>query len=111
MQIGLRIRDVGSDALTWADLRSFVKYLGPDSAVARELYPDAAPWQLPQLLLADVVDSLRILIWQKTKDGHRNMRRPKPIPRPGVETESVMGTDVMSLDEADQFLGWDRKAV
>lgn len=32
-----------------------------------------------QILLATIADRLGILIWQKTKDGHKNRNRPKSI--------------------------------
>lgn len=78
-----------------------------DCALGRALYPDYG-WGLAELLLAGLSDSVSWLVWSKTPDGQRNRKRPKRIPRPGVEdeTEERMGNTVMSLSEADAFLGY-----
>lgn len=40
-------------------------------------------WDTATYFLAQIEYDLRILIWQKTKDGQRNMNKPKPpkLPR------------------------------
>lgn len=37
------------------------------------------------MLLATVADALNWLVWSKTKDGQKNTRAPKQIPRPGID--------------------------
>lgn len=36
------------------------------------------------MLMADMVDTLRVLVWQKTKDAQDGRNFPARIPRPGV---------------------------
>lgn len=38
--------------------------------------------------MADMVDTLRVLVWQKTKDAQDGRNFPKPIPRPGLSEPS-----------------------
>lgn len=45
-------------------------------------------WDTSNMLAADMADTLRIMAWQKTKDGQKKRNVPKPIPRPGVEDKS-----------------------
>jgi hypothetical protein len=53
-------------------------------------------------------DGIHDLIWQKTKDGRKNRRRPKRIPRPKREskdgtTSSGLGrVTVMTVEEFEQ---------
>ncbi|MBF6213777.1 hypothetical protein IU487_22425 [Nocardia puris] len=104
---GLRLRDLGTDALTWDDLAAVVDTLKlrPESALYRTVVPDWM-WGLPEMLLADTVDSLRWLVWAKTPDGQRNRRRPKPVPRPGVRPERI-GDAPVSIADMNEFLGWE----
>lgn len=48
----------------------------------------AGGWTLANQLAAAQVDETRVLIWQKTKDGQKGRKAPKPIPRPGFEDTS-----------------------
>ncbi|QPK80821.1 hypothetical protein G7Y41_07105 [Schaalia sp. ZJ405] len=52
-------------------------------------------------------DALRWLQWAKTKDGQRNMNRPKPFPRPRVAKKS----DYVSvpIDELERRLAAPRE--
>lgn len=54
------------------------------------------------MLLAESVDALRLLVWSKTKDASRNVNRPEPLPRPGVEptTKKRGGTSTTDIDQA-----------
>lgn len=62
-----------------------VVYLPEDSATKTHINDG---WPLTQQLLASAVDELRVMIWQKTKDGQKGRKPPKPIPRPGFEDTS-----------------------
>ncbi|MBP2211082.1 hypothetical protein JOJ87_001426 [Rhodococcus ruber] len=107
IRMGLRLDWLGTDDLTWRDLHVLVRQSGPDSALVRALNPDSR-WDLHALLLAEAVDTLHDLRWMKTKDGHKNRNRPKPIPRPGVEIpedEQVIG-EAIEMDDLDTLLGW-----
>lgn len=104
------LEDLGF-GLSFRSLLSFVTYLPHDSALYRAMNPEKAEevlWQntalLPQLV-ASVVDELRMLQFvytqAHTKKNIRN-KRPKPIPRPGVEdkdTKTIKG-DVFESVEA-----------
>lgn len=80
----------------------------PDGPIERHLNKD---WQwngvVPHLL-ALCADSLAWLVWSKTKDGSKNRRRPRPIPRPGVTAEDKRGrfrdTVALPLDELKRRL-------
>lgn len=77
---GLRLNDaLQSDGVLWcADL---ARWLPPEAAVWGCLDPRAT-WSTSDYLNAMAVDALRWLVWAKTKDGQKNRRQPKPIPRP-----------------------------
>lgn len=104
---GLRLRDLGTDALTWDDLGAVVDTLQvrPESALFRVLTPDWM-WGLPEMLAADQADSLRWLVWAKTPDGAKNIRQPKRIPRPGVKQPERIG-EQLSIADMNEFLGWE----
>jgi len=55
--------------------------LPPESASKRELNDG---WANSEMLLAELVDIVRLNLWSKSKDGAKSRNRPKPIPRPGV---------------------------
>lgn len=81
---------------TLADLISYVRNPLENSSFYRVISGDDWIWGLPEQLLAGAVDQLTTLVWMKTKDGSKNINRPKPIPRPGVrndiDSETIKGT-------------------
>lgn len=105
---GLRLRDLGTDALTWDDLNAIVDTLAvrPESALYRTLMPDWA-WGLSEMLIADVADTLRRLWWAKTRDGQKGRNPPKPIPRPGIAKPERIGDAPVSIADMNDFLGWE----
>jgi len=72
-------------ALGLNEATDLVVYL-PENSVT--LTAVAGGWTLANQLAAAQVDDLRVMIWQKTKDGQRGKKPPKPIPRPGFEDTS-----------------------
>lgn len=67
--------------------------------------PDAVPWTLDRLLLAEAVDALNVANWQRGSAKRSDF--PKPIPRPGVEPESqTFGKGAIPYDEMAAWLGW-----
>jgi hypothetical protein len=68
-------------SLTWRQLRSFLTHLPRESALARKLLGDDAPWGLNEQLLALAIDVLRQGNYQRA--GGKGPK-PKPLPRPGV---------------------------
>lgn len=104
LTLGLRLRDLGTDALTWAELLAVARHAPPGSAVRRATDPDHI-WGLPEQLLAGVVDLLAVGNWQRGQMPRRDY--PKPIPRPGVEPESTTyGSQPLPMDEMADWLGW-----
>lgn len=73
----------GLHEFNWRDLQVFITEAGPDTALYRAMNPEWM-WDQDALLLADAVDALRILAWQKTEDARKRKNQPKPIPRPGI---------------------------
>jgi hypothetical protein len=58
-------------------------------------------------LLAAAIDQLVTANWQRSEDGQKGRRKPKPIPRPGIQDESTAklgGNKTMSLTEAEIWL-------
>lgn len=47
------------------------------------------PWSQTDMLLALVCDRLATLIWQKSADPQNPTPPPKPLPRPGIESNVV----------------------
>jgi len=104
--LGLRLRDLGTERLTWRDLKVIVTRMPQHkSALAAERHPEDASWALTEHLLAEVADTQRLLLWAKTKDGSKNRNRPKPIERPGRRPERF-GKKPLKLDRMKEWLGW-----
>lgn len=72
-------------ALGLVEAIDLVVYLPDDSVTFTAV---AGGWSLANQLAAAQVDELRVMIWQKTKDGQKGKKQPKPIPRPGFEDTS-----------------------
>jgi len=90
---------------------ALVKHRRPDSALSRALDPDWHWRTIEPNLLAAVVDILRIMAWQNTKDGSKNRRRPKPVPRPGVGPKKDPNAMSAPVDEVQRLLALPRRAV
>ncbi|MBF6459801.1 hypothetical protein IU433_12215 [Nocardia puris] len=103
--MGLRLRQLGTDELTWRDLKVIIKHLPDDAALRRAIHPDSG-WGIAELLLAQIADKANWLAWTKTKAAQKGRGAPKPIPRPGVEPVEKIGNTVMTLDQAEAFLGY-----
>lgn len=56
--------------------------LPPESRCARREVPDLA-WGDAEYLLRSIDYSLRVIAWQRTKDGARGRNAPSPCPTPG----------------------------
>lgn len=102
MQIGWSVWDIESQALSWFDLKCFVRFLPMDSALMRSLHGDDSYWGLKEQLLAAAVDTLRVANWQR---GEGKGDEPEPIERPGVESKNQK-MDGMDEAEALDWLGW-----
>ena len=106
IRLGYRVGDVPA-VLSWADLRDVVTHQAADSALHRAMHPDAAPWGLPEHLLAVIADAVTVGNWMQSRDGQKNRNRPKPIPRPGIVPENKkFGGKAESIDTIRDWLGW-----
>lgn len=63
-------------------------------------------WEQQHYLLANIANSLQILVWAKTKDGQKNRNRPKPIAPPRKAPEKGH-----SIEECQELLARPRKGV
>ena len=104
---GLRLRDLGTDRLTWHELAVIVKHLPRSSALVRVIEGDDHPWGLAEQLLAAAVDALSAANWQRGEGKRKD--KPKPIPRPGVGGDKTYGKEALPLDEMADWLGWERQ--
>jgi len=107
LECGWRLNRVGlSDGMSWLDLVAFVREAPQGSAIFRASLdnPDDAPWTTEAQLLADVADSLHVIVWQNS--GGSRADKPKPLERPGFRPEvKVIKGDAMSIDEIAARLG------
>ncbi|MFR9750511.1 DUF5361 domain-containing protein [Nocardia sp. 004] len=102
------MRQLGSELFGWRDLKAIIHGLPADSALQRSLNPENSRWQLDSMLLADMADSLRWLMWSKTEDGVRGRNRPEPIRRPGKKSERERVGTAVDIDQMNDFLNWGR---
>ena len=73
------LRHLGTPRLSWRRLRILIEALvaTPGTLLSRRLSGD--DWTLDQHLLAIAADRLAVANWQRSKDGQKGTRRPKPI--------------------------------
>lgn len=64
---------------------------------------------LTEMLLALIVDSANVLIWQNTKDGAKGRNRPKSIFK--MLTEEKKKDDYQVFRSAEDFDEWHRKRM
>lgn len=101
---GLRLRDLGTERLSWGDLYTILSQQPDTSALFRARNPDAH-WGLTEQLLALATDALHVANWQRSGGKKRDF--PKPIPRPGVTpSETTYGKGALPYDEMAAWLGW-----
>lgn len=106
---GQRLRWMGSRGLSWRDVWVICRSAPPKSPLAIALSPQMA-WDTADYLLADMADSLRWLVWAKTRDGSKNRNQPQPIPRPG-RPGSKSDVQSMNVTEMKAFLARRRSPV
>ena len=95
-------------------LAHFVRHLGRDSQVFREMHPECAElleWderRKTNAILADLFDQLGMFRTEHasvhTKKGNRP-KQPRPYPRPGVEDKNRkhIGSDPLPMDDFDAW--------
>jgi hypothetical protein len=104
--LGLRLRQLGTDTLNWGDLKAIVSCSPRSSALHRVRNSGEHEWHLDRLLLADMADSLRWLVWAKSSDAQQGRNRPEPIPRPGVKSTVERIGSSTSIGSVNELLGW-----
>lgn len=105
IRLGVRLRWLGTDRLTWRDLALIINFAPRESPLAREVEPEKALWGLTDQLMAATVDQLRVANWQR---GGAKGERPKPLRRPGIGDDKPDqkqrrfggGMNVMTLEQA-----------
>lgn len=70
------------------------------------MYPDEAEWGLHEHLTALTADLMNVLAWQN--GGGKKQDYPKPIPRPGIESDQTYGKKPIPIDEMAEWLGWEQ---
>lgn len=103
---GLNLDGLGSafGVLHAADLAA---HLPPESATMLAV---AGGWSKTDLLLATLIDDFRLYVWAKS--GGKAKHKPKPIPRPGVDSRSRMKDALLlPVDEVKRRLAMPRKTT
>lgn len=92
-------------SLSWVDLHAVIFAAPPNTAV---FHAFEQGWTVSDYLLALIGDGIHDLIWQKTKDGQKNRKRPKRLPRPkreasdGTASTGLGRVTVMSVEEFER---------
>ncbi|HEY0868990.1 MAG TPA: hypothetical protein VGD55_01210 [Acidothermaceae bacterium] len=82
---GVDLLDLWRGKLSVRRAWALIEHLGPGSALFRAVDPDAAAWSLTDHLLAEILHSSNVAIWQRS--GDEKAPRPPRIVRPGVPDE------------------------
>lgn len=104
-----QVNDVGG-ALSWGAFYAFIKNLGSDSALARDLGKSTG-WETvlqTNTLLADIFDLLQVIHadlihWMSHGKKKTNF---KPYPRPGADKDKKrrLGSGAMPFDELREWI-------
>lgn len=89
IKLGLRLRDLGTEKLSWYDLKIIVRHIEPGSPLHHAIAPEQARWATGEIvpyLLAHIADVLANANWQRA--NRPSAPRPKPIPRPGDNAQN-----------------------
>lgn len=92
--------------IPWRALSSFVRHLGADSALYREMRPERGGWSRTDTILADVFDALQECT--RTVAAAHSTRRPKrakPYPRPWAKERGTktVGRGAVSVADFEAF--------
>lgn len=105
--LGLRLRHLGTKRLTWRDLKVIIQQQPASSALFRAMNPEEHHWTLGNQLIAAAIDALHTANWQRA--GDPKAPRPRPTPRPGVESPDTRyggKGDAVPLEQMAEWLGW-----
>jgi hypothetical protein len=104
--MGLRLTDLGSSAMTWADFAAWLRYADHNTAVYQAV--NTHSWSMETVLLANLHDlgMAQLYAFNRSKGG--KMRKPKPFPRPkalaGVQQETKTVGKAAPVADIDAFL-------
>jgi hypothetical protein len=104
----VRLRDLGTDRLSYREAISYIVYLPPDSALHRTL---GDGWDPVLHRLTDLGDLLLIANWQRGAD--KSTPQPQLLPRPGARPEAQAAEPVkprmrqLTADEFDAYFNSD----
>lgn len=99
--------DVGG-ALSWRSLLAFIKYLGSDSALARDLGKSTG-WEetiKTNAILADCFDLLQTMRAEQVWWHNKKRLKTKPYPRPGADNDNKrkLGKGPVPVDELREMI-------
>ena len=97
---GLNLDGLGAE-YTYRHAADLAAHLPQESACVRAQNPEFE-WTDTQYLLRSIEFSLRVIVWQNTKDGQKGRRKPKPIDTPAEIAKvrnKVEGTDMSLIAE------------
>ena len=101
------IDDIGG-ALSWRSLYSFIKFLGTDSALARDL-DKSTGWETTiktNAILADIYDLLHVINAHLVKVGGGKTKKINPYPRPGGDEDKKrkIGKDAVPVTDLREWI-------
>lgn len=101
------IDDIGG-ALSWRSLYSFIKFLGTDSALARDL-DKSTGWETTiktNAILADIYDLLQVINANLVKVGGGKTKKINPYPRPGGDEDKKrkIGKDAVPVTDLREWI-------
>jgi len=104
------VNDIGG-ALSWGSLLSFIKGLGPDSALAQDL-GQSKGWESTtktNAILCDICDLLQAINNNLVAfmSGGKTRRKTKPYPRPGRDkdkNERKLGKGGLALTDLREWI-------
>lgn len=108
------MNDVGG-ALSWGAFYAFIKNLGSDSALARDLGKSTG-WETTlqtNTILADIFDMLQVIhadLVAMMSSGKKKAKN-KPYPRPGGDKDKKrrLGSGAMPADQLREWLRRDKR--
>ena len=82
LKIGKHLRDIGTEALDWAELRDFIRWLPPvpENALYRDMHPKSWDWNTNTEFQSMILYALQGANWQR--GGSPEDKRPEMILRP-----------------------------
>lgn len=110
---GYEIEDIGG-ALSWGAFESFIKQIGPNSALGREL-GYATGWETTtktNAILADIYDLLQVINLNiiRTHSDKKTKKKFKPYPRPGQDDKKrKIGRGALPVNDLREWINKKRK--